>query len=181
MSSSVGQFWYWKYNILFVNMHVRIKSVHSPFDIYKCSEFFFLKIQFSNQQFDVTFNNISVTGISWRSVLLVENLKKTTDLSQDTDKLYHIMLYTSPWLRFELATSVVYSIEKGWNRIIKHITAGFTVYKCWQLISKFLVHYLISYPLDLYINYIFKVNSCFLSCHWKFNINWTSFKRSLVL
>jgi hypothetical protein len=34
------------------------------------------------------FNNISV--ISWRSVLLVE---ETTDLTQDTDKLYHIILY----------------------------------------------------------------------------------------
>ena len=38
--------------------------------------------------FNATFNNISV--ISWRSVLLVE---KTTDLSQVTDKLYHIMLH----------------------------------------------------------------------------------------
>ena len=27
-------------------------------------------------------------------------------LSQVTDKLYHIMLYTSPWLRFEITTSV---------------------------------------------------------------------------
>ena len=35
-----------------------------------------------------TFNNISV--ISWQSVLLVE---KTTNLSQVTDKLYHIILY----------------------------------------------------------------------------------------
>ena len=52
--------------------------------------------------FNVTFNNISV--ISWRSVLLVE---ETTDLSQVTDKLYHIMLYTSPWSRFKLTTSVV--------------------------------------------------------------------------
>jgi hypothetical protein len=48
--------------------------------------------------FNATFNNISV--ISWRSVLLVEEII-------DTDKLYHIMLYTSPWSRFELTTSVV--------------------------------------------------------------------------
>ena len=52
--------------------------------------------------FNATFNNVSV--LSWRSVLLVE---KTTDLSQVTDKLYYIMLYTSPWSRFELTTPVV--------------------------------------------------------------------------
>ena len=36
-----------------------------------------------------------------------EELEKTTDLSQVIDKLYHIMLYTSPWPRFELTTSVM--------------------------------------------------------------------------
>ena len=36
-----------------------------------------------------------------------EDLEKTTDLSQVTDTLYHIVLYTSPWSRLELATSVV--------------------------------------------------------------------------
>ena len=44
--------------------------------------------------FITTFNNISV--ISWQAVLLVEETgvpEKTTDLSQGTDKLDHIMLY----------------------------------------------------------------------------------------
>ena len=45
-----------------------------------------------------SFNNTS--AISWRSALLVEE-------TGFTDKLYHIMLYTSPWSRFELRTSVV--------------------------------------------------------------------------
>ena len=41
--------------------------------------------------FNATFNNISV--ISWRSVLLVEDTGKTSDLLQDTENFYHIMLY----------------------------------------------------------------------------------------
>jgi hypothetical protein len=38
---------------------------------------------------NTTFNNIS--AISWRSVLLVEDPEKTTDLRQATDKFYHKM------------------------------------------------------------------------------------------
>ena len=55
--------------------------------------------------FNATFNNIS--AISWLLVLLVEETEKTTDLSQVTDKLYHIVLFISSWSRFELTTSVV--------------------------------------------------------------------------
>ena len=44
-----------------------------------------------------TFNGLwFISFISWWSVLLVEEpeyLEKTIDLSQATDKLYHIMLY----------------------------------------------------------------------------------------
>ena len=35
------------------------------------------------------------------------NRGKNTELSQVIDKLYHIMLYTSSWSKFELTTSVV--------------------------------------------------------------------------
>jgi hypothetical protein len=44
--------------------------------------------------FNATFNNIS--AISWRSLVLVEETGvhgENTDVSQVTDKLYHIMLY----------------------------------------------------------------------------------------
>ena len=63
---------------------------------------------FSFMLFNATFNNISVNRagqVYWG--MKPEDLEKTTDLSHVTDKLYHLILYTLPWSRFELTTSVM--------------------------------------------------------------------------
>ena len=60
-----------------------------------------------------------------------EDAQKTTNMPQVTDKLYHIMLYTSPWSRFELTTSMaigtgcIYSCESNYHTITTTTAKGF--------------------------------------------------------
>ena len=68
--------------------------------------------------------------LSWRSVLLMEEIRENH--WPITDKLYHIMLYTSPWSRFKLTTSVVIGTNcigttiRSWPRRPLYWTTKFT-------------------------------------------------------
>ena len=73
-----------------------INSWHQPFYGFFVAGLMvsYVNVWFRFWLFNATFNNVSV--ISWRSVLFVkenEYPEKTTDLSQVTEKRFHIMLY----------------------------------------------------------------------------------------
>ena len=86
--------------------------------------------------YNATFNNNSV--ISWLSVSLAEETRRPRENHRPVaslmtnDKFYHILLYTLPWLRFELTTSVVIGIDcidhcKSNYHVITASTAPFSV------------------------------------------------------
>jgi hypothetical protein len=116
---------------------------------------FSLMVWFDFMVFNATFNNISV--ISWRSALLVE---ETTDLMQVTDKLYHIMLNTSPCVGFVLTTLVVIGTDcigscKSKCHTIMTTTASFSLIKMLdkRIMLKF-VHTILCIMFVKYVNCI---------------------------
>jgi hypothetical protein len=72
-----------------------------------------------------------------------EDPEKTTDLTQVTDKLDHIMLYISTWSRFELITSVVIGTDC--------IGSGKSNYHTLMAIKLKAIYH---YNNDLYLNFL---------------------------
>jgi hypothetical protein len=86
--------------------------------------------------FNAIFNNIGFSVISGRSVLLVEETGVPGEnLSQVNDKLYHIMLYTSTWLRFELTSVVMGTDCLGNCKSYYHTITATTAASHWQTLS----------------------------------------------
>ena len=116
--------------------------------------------------FNATFNNISV--ILWQSVLLVEETGGPREnLSQVTDDLYHIMLYTLPWLRFKLTTSgVIGSDFMGSCKSNYHTIMATTAPKCENKLKAMLNIKINSIVLIVKINIksnvLFKINAKYM-------------------
>jgi hypothetical protein len=90
--------------------------------------FFHLMVWF--MMFNTTFNNISV--ISWQSVLLIEEPKKTTDLPRVSDKLYHIILY---WVHLCMSHNACTLYEI--SIVLKYTLGGTLSSYLWSVVCTF--------------------------------------------
>jgi hypothetical protein len=96
---------------------------------------------------------------SWWTKL--EDSEKTTDLSQVTDKVYRIMLYPSPWSRFELTTSVVICTDCISSCKSNYHTSTATTTPHFLLIVIFIIS-------TLYIPFFYSVEFAMLTFHYKY-------------
>jgi hypothetical protein len=86
-----------------------------------------------------------------------EDPEKTADLSQVTDKLDHIMLYTLPWSRFELTTSVVIGTDCIGSCKSNYHTITATMASSFSICSLLTIHYIWTF----FILDISKYSGCF--------------------
>jgi hypothetical protein len=100
---SVFDIFFMLYSLVYIKINLWIYDCHDMDDI-------LAKLYVCWMVFNANWNNISVISCMWRSVFLVEETGGPEENHQPvevTDKLCHIMLYTSPWSIFKLTTSVV--------------------------------------------------------------------------